>query len=165
MENSEIESLYESLKKLGIIKSPERIGQLWKVLNGYMAKKTVFYDMECIEDDSSYGELFIEFWKVFRDELRIRRFDIKSFLDTKNKRAGISVVIGEETLSSEWEQSADWVESGFLTFIKEQIEPRLGGRFVEFVTIDQGYRALYLPKEVADSADKLFRDLEEGQMW
>ena len=58
MEKEQVEELYKSLQKLGVIKSPDSIGRLWRVLDSLFYKKTVFYDMETVLRNDNVGAIF-----------------------------------------------------------------------------------------------------------
>ena len=160
MTKEKTKELYNIFEEENIFSSPDRFIQVWFALEGFLRGKTVWYDMEAVEDDSSYKDLFLMHAKTFKDEMRISRSSCSSFYDRKNRKAGISLKIGEETLESSWDQSSDWVEPAFYEFIRDKVEPRILGAFVSFVPIDQGYYGMYLPKDQAKRIDSKLRELE-----
>ncbi|OZG73761.1 hypothetical protein BTA51_08085 [Hahella sp. CCB-MM4] len=157
------QDLFDALVKAGVIKTPDSPSALWNIIEGYAGDKAISYDLECIENPSDYRTVFSYHLSAFRKNLQIGRKDYESFLDYENERAGISVVIDGEKYSAEWEQQSDWVVGEFYDFLHKVIEPMLPGKFVEYVSLDQCYYGIYVPKEVADPLEAIFREYDKLQ--
>jgi len=153
--------VYEALIEKEVIKIPQSADDLWVFIKATLENRAIEIDEEAIYSNTDYSSIFSDYAKAFRKDLGIGRQDVKSFYDKEKNRAGISVTIEGEELSAEWDQDSDWIAPEFYDFLANKVEPRLPGKFVSYVNMDQVNRSIYLPNEVADSISSLFKKYEK----
>ncbi|WP_444918415.1 hypothetical protein [Microbulbifer sp. JMSA003] len=153
--------LIKALEETGLLKVKDSPGHVWNIIKAYLGDKAIDFDTEAIESYNSYKVIFNQYKLAFRDDLKLDRRAYTSEVDFENKLATISITLDGETYSSEWKQETDWVSGEFFKFIEEIVEPKLPGKFVHYIPLDQCYRGLYLPNELADKVNSVFREFEK----
>lgn len=118
------------------------------------------FDSECIADRSDYADLTKALFANAGMPSAIQK--IKSDYSANEEKAGLALRIGDATFRKFWDQTSDYVDEAYLTFIDEVLEQSFEKKLLILPTGDQCCRLLVVSKADYEPLKEFFTLAEKG---